>query len=169
MLTQKTKSIMKTIIVTNKELEVLSESARAELLSIIEKREPSIIEFKKRVANLPFQRISYRGDINEVTSTNADDFLTFRVWHKTAGEQWGNNYGNEYIMKFGSKYIRFEKSFWDSERNLDYSTGSTYILNHFAEEIIALVEKAFESGNDVDRDKLLAIAATRIEKTARNY
>lgn len=160
---------MKTQIVTNLELDQLSESARTELLSILNNRETLISDLKKRVAKLPFQRISYRDDINEVTSTNADDFLTFRMWEKTAGEQWGNNLGNEHIMKFGSKYIRFENSFWNSERNLDHSTGSTYISNAKAEELISLVERAFESENDVDRDKLLFLAGWRIKKLVCNY
>jgi hypothetical protein len=157
----------KTQIVTKQELDQLSESARTELFSILEKRETAISSLKTRVAKLPYQRISYRSDINEVGSTKTDDFLTFRVWEKTAGEQWGNNCGNEYIMKFGTKYIRFEKSFWNSERNIDHSTGSTYISNSVAEEIVDLAEKAFESDNDIDRDRLLSIAALRIEKLSR--
>lgn len=180
------KNIMKARIITKLELEQLSKSARTELLSVLEKRETSILELKKRVAKLPFKRISYRDDISTVISTDTDDFtfeyredfntvstdtddFTFVMWRKTAGEEWGNRAGNEYIFQFGKKYIRIENNYWNTTDSTNYPTETTYISLLQAGEIISLFERACEADNDVDRDRLLSLAGQQIEELARRY
>ena len=160
---------MKTIIITKKELESLSDVSRNELLSIIEKRETTIAGLKDRVKKLSYKLVSYRDDIREITGKKECCFLTFRVWHKTQGEQWSNNCGNEYVLMFGNKYIRFEASFWNSESNIDYPTRPVYISLQKCDEFISLIEKAQSSENEVDEELLLQSVCVRISSICNPY
>jgi len=160
---------MKTIIVSGKELESLDKNLKNALLLIIEKRETTISELKDRIKKLSYQLVSYRDDIDKITRKEECDFLTFRIWRKTQGEQWGNNCGNEYVLKFGNKYIRFERSFWNSERNLDYDNGPMYVSLQKCDELVSLIEQAQNSGNEVDEEALLQSVCVRISSICNPY
>jgi len=153
---------MKTL--TNKEFDFLSESAKAEIDGLIKHRETAITGLKKRIESLPYHNINYRPDNNDLELSDDNSFLIFKIWEKTAGEEWGNCAGREIQIKVGRKYVRAEIEFFGTNSQSSYSTE--YIDLEEIDKLVYMLEDAFEHETEVDRDKMIISACKKIIKLA---
>lgn len=149
---------------TNKEFDFLSETAKAEIAELIKHRETTIAGLKKRIESLSYHNIDYRSDNNDLELSDDNSFLIFKIWEKTAGEEWGNCAGREIQIKVGTKYTRAEIEFFATNSQTSYSTE--YIDLEEIDKLVYLLEDAFGYENEVDRDKLIISACKKIVKLA---
>jgi transposase len=159
---------MKTIIMTKGELDKLSPETQKEIFDAYNAREIEISDLKERVKALPFQFIDYRTDTDTIANEKTDDHLTFNCWRKTAGEQWGNSDDFNYTFRIGKKYIRLYMEFSTSDHNnqAGFERELGVSVNKF-DEILSLVEEAYNSEDVADKNQLISIAATRVESLVR--
>jgi len=165
------KQIMKTLILTKQELDSLPKEVQDQIMNVYNARSSEISELKSRIKSLPFMVVSYRSDHNTIEDTrNDEENLTFRIWEKTAGEEWGNNAGHEFQFRVGRKYIRMDISSWATNRS-DYDCGSHYISVSKLSEILDLLEEAYsqDEEGEVEKDRLLSIACSRVENLMPSY
>jgi hypothetical protein len=122
---------MKTLIITEEILNSLSESAKAELSAIENKKVSMQKQCKDLIASFNYDKIEHRTDTGEKyfdiipKRTSTPGILRVDRWHKTAGEQWGNCAGTYLVVEsIGRKYVKLEaEHFRTNERDwTEYKT-----------------------------------------------
>ncbi len=157
---------MKTLLLKKQELDKLPAETQNQILNIVKERENSIDFLKKRIKNLETNSVTYREDINQIRKLDKENNLTFDIYRKTEGEQWGNCEGNRYVIRIGSKYIRIDREHYITN-STDWDT-SFYISINKLSEILDLLEEA-EKSNEVDKDKMYIIACHRVDALYNPY
>jgi DNA-binding ferritin-like protein (Dps family) len=158
---------MKTIVLKKSELDKFPGEVQELIKKTIETRTNDLKDLKERIKKLPFQKITYRTDTNEISKEEKSPNFIIDCWHKTAGEQWGNAAGNEYTFRIGSKYIRLYIYF--SGTNLTSQYYNFQISFSKMEEIIDLFEEVYNCNDETDKLSLLEIAISRVEKLDSPY
>ena len=130
------------------------------------KKEESVKVLKKRIGKLPYLFISMRDDQSSIEDLSYAEKLTFRIWEKTEGENWGNSMGTEFVFRIGNKYVRMDMACW-STGNHDFDSWS-YIPISGLSEIVDLLEEAAIEEDNIDRDKLLLKACSRVQNLEPN-
>ena len=149
---------MKTLILTPVQLNLLSENAQKEIVSILSNEENTIKSLKERIKKT-FNEFSYKihdGVFEKIEITNCD-YLFFEIL-----EYIGNSYFSKRIsLKMGNKYavaiIKTYRSAIDKEEE-ERSDISLKFIN----EITSLCEASQKEQDEIDKEKLLRIACQRI-------
>ena len=161
-------NIMKTVIITKQELDAMPAEISACITTVLAERKATIAQLKERIANLPYQEINYRTDVDQLQAESPNENLVIDLWEKTAGEQWGNSAGWKYTFRLGRKYIRLYMEYENSsDYQLDQVKQCGVSVNKM-DEIVSLLEEAY-SGDPVDKDQLLAIVVNRVDSLNNSY